>query len=105
MRGVERVLHTIDGEDAKLGRARPQAVTALRLAVEQTLDDTRALRLSRDQWAFRRKAYRRYEEATREPLKVLAKMEPLLDDIKVLAGPDRRALDDLARACRGTCWS
>ncbi len=97
VRGVERVLHTIDSEDAKLGRARPQAVTALRLAVEQTLDDTRALRLSRDQWAFRRQAYRRYEEATREPLKVLANMEPLLDDIKVLAGPDRRALDDLER--------
>lgn len=97
VRGVERVLHSIDAEDERLGRARRPAIVSLRLAVEHTLDETRALRLAQDQWRARRDGYERYEKAIRGPLRRLASVEPLLDDVKALAGPDLSELDDLER--------
>lgn len=95
VRGVERVLRDIDGEDAQLGRRRPVTAGALRVAVEQRLAAARELRLARDQWRLRSKAYDRYAKATRGPLDRLVAIEPLLDDIKDLAGPDERDLDGL----------
>ena len=89
VRGVERVLREIADEDAQLGRRRPITTGSLRVAVEQRLAAARELRLARDQWRLRSKAYDRYAKATRGSLAQLVSIEPLLDDIKDLAGPDR----------------
>ena len=97
VRGVQEVLGSIDEEDERLGRARAPEVVSLRLAVERTRGGARELRLARDQWRARREAYEGYARATREPLARLAELEPLLDDIKVLAGPDLDQLRDLDR--------
>lgn len=97
VRGVERVLRDVLDQDAEIGRHRPVTVTSLRVAVEHRLDEARALRLARDQWKLRRKAYARYEKATRGPLDRLADVEPLLDDIKSLAGPASEDLERLER--------
>jgi len=103
VRGVERVLREIADEDAQLGRRRPITTGSLRVAVEQRLAAARELRLARDQWRLRSKAYDRYAKATRGSLAQLVSIEPLLDDIKDLAGPDARDLDGLeARLAEAT---
>ncbi len=97
VRGVQSILRDVLEEDQLLGSSRPSTMTSLRLGLERQLAAARELRLARDQWRSRRKAYARYAKATREPLDRLAEVEPLLDDIKSLAGPNQDGLERLER--------
>jgi hypothetical protein len=92
---VERVLNQIDQEDARLGRRRPDAVTALRTSVEARLTDARRLRLLRDQWQVRRSIYQDYERMVGTQVVQLVKSQASLDAIRRLDGPKPAALASL----------
>ncbi|MBI2832949.1 MAG: hypothetical protein HYX76_00810 [Acidobacteria bacterium] len=97
VRGVEAVVRAIAKQDRKLGRKRPESVSALVAAVQAKLDAARRLRLARDQWSMRQEVYQRYRGVIAPSLDAIRKSEPLLDDIKALAGPSPRHLIVLER--------
>ena len=87
VRDVERVLNQIPGEDARLGKRRPEAIDALRMSVQERLDAARRLRLLRDQWTIRRALYRDYQRSVGTQLLQLVKIQPALESIRRLEGP------------------
>jgi hypothetical protein len=97
VRGVERLLSTIQRRDAALGTRRPEAVNALVTAVQAKLDAARQLRLARDRWAMRAPVLRQYRVAMRAPMNLFAEMKPSLEDIKALSGSTAAALTTLQR--------
>ncbi len=92
---VEQVLSKIDEEDARLGRRRPDAVTALRTSIQSTLEDARQLRLRRDQWQARRSIYRDYQRLVGGQVNQLAKAQIPLEAIRRLDGPKMNELSSL----------
>ena len=95
VRGVEEVVHTVLRRDEELGRTRPDRISALLLAIDAKLTAARRLRLERDRWVLRVKAYRDYERVLDKPIDQFKRSTTLLDDIRVLAGPDHGGLSDL----------
>ena len=95
VRGVEEVVHTVLRRDEELGRTRPDRISALLLAIDAKLTAARRLRLERDRWVLRVKAYRDYERVLDKPIGQFKRSTTLLDDIRVLAGPDHGGLSDL----------
>lgn len=89
---VERVMHQLSKEDAKLGGRRPEVVQALSTAIQAQLDNARRLRLLRDQWQVHRVAYREYQRSVGGELLQLVKLQPSLDSIRRLAGPSPTTL-------------
>jgi hypothetical protein len=85
---VERVIGRLVNEDARLGRERPEAIQALRAALDAQLEDARLLRLRRDQWIVRHAAYQEYQRRVGVQLLQLVKARPLLEAIRRLDGPD-----------------
>jgi hypothetical protein len=85
--GVERVIHPLPKEDARLGRKRPEVIDALTTALQVQLDKARRLRLMQDQWQVNRVSYRQYQHSVGSSLLQLVKMQPSLDAIRRLAGP------------------
>jgi len=84
---VQRVLDRIAREDVRLGARRPEAIQALRTAVEAELDAARRLRLLRDQWTIRRSLYREYQNTVQSQVLQLVKAQPALEAIRRLEGP------------------
>lgn len=84
---VQRVLDRIAREDVRLGARRPEAIQALRTAVEAQLDGARRLRLLRDQWTIRRGLYREYQNTVQSQVLQLVKAQPALEAIRRLEGP------------------
>ena len=103
VRGVQRVIARVDRLDVQLGRRRPADVGSLIAALRAQLDSARRLRLARDRWRLRVAAYRSYSRFVKSPLAQLDLMQPGLQDIKTLAGPEAVALTRLTeRATRAT---
>jgi hypothetical protein len=98
VRGVERLMQTIQQRDAALGVRRPDAVNALVAAVQEKLDAARQLRLARDRWAMRAPVLRQYRVAMRLPMDLFARMKVPLEDIKSLAGSAPAALTFLQQS-------
>jgi hypothetical protein len=92
VRDVERVLNQIPGEDARLGKRRPDAIDALRSSVQERLDAARRLRLMRDQWTIRRALYRDYQRSVGTQLLQLVKIQPALEAIRRLEGPEPQSV-------------
>ncbi len=92
---VEGVLSRIDQEDARLGRRRPDAVTALRASIQATLEEARQLRLLRDQWEARRSIYRNYQRLVGGQVNQLARAQVSLEAIRRLDGPKLDVLSSL----------
>jgi len=84
---VERVLHQVAKEDAKLGGRRPDVIQALNASIQIQLENARRLRLLRDQWIVRRASYREYQRAVGADLLQLVKIQPTLEAIRQLDGP------------------
>jgi hypothetical protein len=97
VRGLERLLLTIQRRDAALGAHRPDAVNALVMAVQDKLDAARHLRLARDRWLMRAPVLRQYRAAMQVPMDLLAQMKPSLEDIKSLSGSTAASLTTLQR--------
>ena len=93
VRGVQRVIASVERRDARLGGRRPAEVRSLLSALREQLDSARRLRLARDRWRLRVRTYRSYARLIETPLEQLQALEASLEDIRALAGPDA---DDLA---------
>jgi hypothetical protein len=104
VRGVERVIARVGGLDERLGRQRPQEVSSLIASLQAQLDSARRLRLARDRWRLRLEAYRSYSRFVKSPLAQLDLIQPGLQDIKTLAGPEAvilsRLTEHVSRATR-----
>lgn len=100
VRGLERLFAKIQVRDALLGRQRPDEVASLVAAVQSRLDAARQARLAIDRWALRAPEFRQYRSAIGEPVDVLAelaRLRPVLEDIKSLAGSTPDALAAVGR--------
>jgi len=97
VRGAQSVLEVLGRRDVELGRLRPQMVAAARTAVRHEIEAARRLRLERDHWAVKVRAYRAYERLVRRPVGALEVAQEPLEDIRRLAGPRPDALRDVGR--------
>jgi hypothetical protein len=97
VRSVERALVRLRLGDAALGGKRPDAVNALVTAVEAKLDATRRLRLARDRWALRAPVFLQYRLAIGASVDQFARLKPLLERIKSLAGSSPASLAAIRR--------
>ena len=95
VRGVQSVIETVRERDLELGEQRPEEMAAIVTTVEARLTDARALRLARDQWRLRRDVFRRYHDEVEQALERYGEASRMLDDIRQLAGPGARELDEL----------
>ena len=95
VRGVQAVIAQALKEDDRLGRRRPGQMGALLAALDDRLEAARRLRLARDKWAERENEYRAYRDEVRGLMASIHRSKPWLEDIRALAGPDRRALATL----------
>ena len=91
---TDAVLHPIF-LDEELGRQRPDQIGSLLLAIDGKLGAARRLRLERDRWLLRAKAYRDYQHALEKSIAQFNRSTTLLDDIRALAGPDGEDLSSL----------
>ena len=96
VRGVQRVLASLERRDAELGRRRPDELYALIDQVRGQLDAARRLRLARDRWRERSGTFRAYRSAVDPLVATLARARQTMDDIKALAGSDPAELIGLA---------
>ncbi len=92
VRGVARLADSVRLSDQALGGQRPETVVSLIAAVEARLDAARRLQLSRDRWALRVPEFRQYHAAIQASLDLLATLEPMLQQIKLLAGSSPSSL-------------
>jgi hypothetical protein len=98
---VERVLHRLPQEDARLGGRRPEVVQALRTAVQGQLDRARRLRLLLDQWTVRKSLYRDYQKSVGSDIVQLVKAQAALEAIRRLDGPQPDSLQSLRSRLSG----
>ena len=98
VRGLERMLARIHQRDEALGGSRPDAVNALVAAVQDRLDAARRLQLARDRWALRAPELRKYWIAISTPVDLFARLQPSLENIKLLAGSSPASLAAIDRA-------
>lgn len=96
VRGVRSVVAAVLERDGALGRRRPDYLSSLLAALDGHLADARAQRLERDRRQLRAEEGRRYGDAISEALRQLAGSRALLDDVRLLAGPDAGALPALS---------
>ena len=95
VRGVETIMKKALADDDRLGRRRPNQMSALLAGLDQRLESARRLRLARDRWQERIKGYREYRRDIRTALQTFDWSKPLLEDIRALAGPGPKGLDTL----------
>lgn len=96
VRGVRSVVDAVLERDGALGRRRPNYLSSLLTALDGHLADARAQRLERDRRQLRAEEVRRYGDAISEALRQLAGARTLLDDVRLLAGPDAGDLPALS---------
>jgi hypothetical protein len=96
VRGVTKAMDRLRSRDARLGGKRPDQVQTLMAALEDKLDAARRLRLMRDQWTLRSKAFEEYRKAIAPGARGLQDLRERLDDIRSLAGPGVGDLPSLA---------
>jgi hypothetical protein len=93
---VERAISDAKHRDARYGARRPDEVKALLATLEERLDSARRLRVMRDQWMLRSRAFEEYIDGIEDPLKSVERLRGRLDDIRSLAGPPVDQLPGLA---------
>src|SRR5579862_2700396 len=97
VRGLERLIVTVERQDKTLGAKRPEAVAALVATVQDQLDAVRRLRLARDRWALRAPAYAKYRVAIRTPIDLFGALTPSLESIRSLSGSTPASLSNADR--------
>jgi len=95
VRAIDSVVQTVLSADAKLGRARPNEIAALLVAVDAQKSAAQRLRLARDAWALRAGAVRAYRRQLSAPLDRLTRLRRWLEDVRQLAGPTPKAVAQL----------
>lgn len=92
VRGVQGVIADVLARDDRMGRRRPAEVSALLATLDARLDAARRLRLARDRWLLRAREYQAYSRQIADGVDMLGRLRSVVDDIRELAGPSRRAL-------------
>ncbi len=104
IRSLERLRLGVQVQDDKLGRRRPDDVSALAAAIDAHFEAAHRLRLAQDQWMLRLDRLRAYQRAASASVTVLTRAHSELDDIRALAGPPplrlRALLQTLGRESR-----
>jgi hypothetical protein len=95
VRGIQAIVKKALADDDRLGRRRPNQMSALLAGLDQRLESARRLRLARDRWQERIEGYREYRRNVRTALQTFERSKPLLEDIRALAGPGPKGLDTL----------
>ena len=95
VRAIEGLFHDVMKADARLGRARPDEVAALLVALDAQKTAAQRLRLARDAWALRVGALKQYRRQLSRPLERLTRSRRWLEDIRQLAGPSPKAVAQL----------
>ena len=95
VRGVQSVLDEMLVRDEVLGRRRVDYMSAVISAVEARLSDAQELRLARDGWQLRIDSFRQYQTEVSGALTQFGQTRTMLDDIRLLAGPDAGSLMNL----------
>ena len=93
--GVHALVQSVLKADDRLGRRRPQQTSALLQLLDLRLDEARRTRLARDAWIVRSDSYRDYRAAIAPALAEFRASSTLLESIRLLAGPEPRALPRL----------
>jgi hypothetical protein len=84
--GLARLVDRVRLGDRDLGSQRPETAAALIAAVEVRLDAARRLQLARDRWRLRAPDLRQYRTSIQAPLDLFARLVPVLEQIRSLAG-------------------
>ena len=93
--GVQGLVNDVLKADDRLGRRRPQEISALLALVDMRLDEARRLRLARDTWAGRVEQFKHYRVQAEPAVSDLRAATPSLERIRDLAGPAPRLLPRL----------
>jgi hypothetical protein len=94
--GIEALVRAVLKADDRLGRKRPQTTAALLATLDAKLDGARRLRLARDAWSIRQRAFREYQQRLRSPIERFRQATMGLEQIRQLAGPSPQSLPRLA---------
>ena len=97
VRGLERLVRTVQQRDRLLGERRPEALNALLAVVEEKLDAARRLQLARDRWQMRAPVLYEYRAAIRQPMDLFAQLKPSLEAIRALSGSSAESLATIER--------
>ena len=97
VRGLEQLRREVLQRDSALSGQRPNQLRALLSMMDSRLDAARRLRLERDRWNLRIRAYRGYQRALRDLVYGFVRSKAGLEDIRALAGPDADVLARLGR--------
>jgi hypothetical protein len=100
VRGLERLMQTVQLRNAALGGRRPEAVAAIVGAVQEKLDAARRQQLARERWALRAPVFEKYGTAIRAPIDLFAALKPALEDIRALAGSTPASLASIERTTK-----
>ena len=95
VRGLDALIRSVLKTDAKLGRARPNEVAALLVAVDAQKSAAQRLRLARDAWSMRSGVVTEYRRQLVQPLDRLIRLKVWLEDVRELAGPSPTAVGQL----------
>lgn len=95
VRGVESLARTVLASDDRLGRRRPQEVSALLAYLDMRVEEARQLRLARDAWALRTALFAEYRQKIAPTVSELRQARRWLDDVERMAGPAPWTLDRL----------
>jgi len=92
VRGMEALVKEVRRSDERLGRARPEATSALLATLDARLNDARRLRLARDAWTVRLDLVKSYERRARGMMDALERSRTSLEQMRQLAGPPPKTL-------------
>jgi hypothetical protein len=95
VRGLDALIRSVLKTDARLGRARPNEIAALLVAVDAQKSAAQRLRLARDAWSLRAGVVADYRRQLGPTLDRLTRLKPWLEDVRELAGPDPVAVGQL----------
>jgi hypothetical protein len=95
VRALDALIRSVLKADAKLGRARPNEVAALLVAVDAQKSAAQRLRLARDAWSMRSGVVTEYRRQIVQPLDRLMRLKVWLEDVRELAGPSPAAVGQL----------
>ena len=95
VRAIEGLFRDVMKADARLGRARPNDVAALLVALDAQRTAAQRLRLARDAWGLRVGALKQFRRELSRPLDRLTRSRRWLEDIRQLAGPSPKAVGQL----------
>tara|TARA_Y100000588_G_scaffold393779_1_gene511103 strand:- start:1257 stop:2639 length:1383 start_codon:yes stop_codon:yes gene_type:complete len=95
VRNVQMVLDEVIRTDREFGGQRPVEVLALSRRIEEYLTEARHIRLENDSWKFKVTTFRTYNSELQYLIDNFLDLRPLIEDIRVLAGPEVSVLPEV----------